>query len=372
MQRIAQKLREIRQQKEMTQNTLAERSGVSPAFIYKLEAGEYETLSIETCRQLAKGFDMSLRQLMEATGMLDDVSVGIDVTVPVKPAYSDIAIMGAGMVGGALDRYFKTKDINAGLFDPAKGHTDVGVLEHAQIIFIAVPTPYYFESGFDDSFIRAALNTIPNSGKTIVLKSTIQPGTTERLQAIYPQHRFLFNPEFLTETTVDQDMQFPNRQIVGYTAEGRRDAEKIMGLLPHAPFEKIVHVKVAELVKYFGNAFYALKVSYANQMYDLCQAMGVDYDHVKECGQAEPWIGKQHLDIYHKGYRGYGGKCLPKDTRSLIQIGETLGVELSVLKAAEEYNLNLQKKQGIDPAWKEGSPEKSEEKKQYFDPAIER
>jgi UDPglucose 6-dehydrogenase len=371
MQQIAQKLREIRQQKELTQNALAERSGVSPAFIYKLEAGEYETLSLETCRQLAKGFEMSLRQLMEVTGLLDDVAMSDGIPAAGRTAYSEIAIMGAGMVGGALERYFKTKHIDTGIFDPAKGHTDTSVLEHAEIVFIAVPTPYYFETGFDDSFIRAALNTIPTPGKIIVLKSTVQPGTTERLQAIYPQHRFLFNPEFLTETTVDQDMQFPNRQIVGYTSEGRRDAERIMGLLPHAPFEKIVHVKVAELVKYFGNAFYALKVSYANQMYDLCQAMGVDYDHVKECGQAEPWIGKQHLDIYHKGYRGYGGKCLPKDTRSLIQIGETLGVDLSVLKAAEAYNLDLQKKQGIDPAWKEGSPER-ETIKQFFDPAIDR
>jgi len=180
------------------------------------------------------------------------------------------------------------------------------------------------------------------------------------MQALYPQHRFLFNPEFLTETTVDQDMQFPTRQIVGYTSEGRRDAEKVLGMLPHAPFEKIVHVKVAELVKYFGNAFYALKVSYANQIYDLCQSMGVDYDHIKECAQAEPWIGKQHLDIYHKGYRGYGGKCLPKDTRSLIQLADTLGVDLAVLKAAEAYNIELQKKQGIDVRWVEGSPEKKD------------
>ncbi len=274
------------------------------------------------------------------------------------------------MVGGALDRYFKSQNLQAGLFDPPKGLDDVAVLGEADVIFVAVPTPYYLPdrqagldgSGFDDSFMRAAIDAIPQEGKTIVLKSTITPGTTERFQALYPQHRILFNPEFLTETTADHDMQHPKRQIVGYTQESRRDAELVMGLLPRAPFEKIVAAKEAEMVKYFGNAFYALKVAYANQMHDLCQKMGVDYDAVKECAKAEPMIvGDQHnthLEIYHKGYRGYGGKCLPKDTRSIIQLAEQMGIDLTLLKEAEKYNNELQKSQGIDIQWVEGSPKK--------------
>jgi len=357
MLKIAQKVRDLRQQKGLTQISLAEKSGVSSAFIHKLEAGEYDTLSIETCKQLSAGLGLTLRQFLEATGLLeeDDSSESSDDS---DQTYSDIAIIGVGMVGGAMDRFFQSKNIDVGRYDPPKGYDDIGVLEHADTIFICVPTPYYFDTGFDDSYIHEAIKVIPASGKTIVLKSTIQPGTTERIQTLYPQHRFLFNPEFLSETTADHDMQFPTRQIVGYTAESRRDAEKVMGMLPRAPFEKIANVKVAELVKYFGNAFYALKVTYANQMHDLCTAMGVDYDHVKECGQAEPWIGNQHLDIFHKGYRGFGGKCLPKDTRSIIQLGDSLGIDLSVLKAAEAYNNALQKSQGIDIAWKEGSPDR--------------
>lgn len=273
---------------------------------------------------------------------------------------SRIAIMGTGMVGGALDRYFKTQNIEAGLYDPPRGLNDVEVLRNADVIFVAVPTPYYLDgSGFDDSFLRAAIDAIPAEGKTIVLKSTITPGTTDRFQAMYPQHRILFNPEFLTETTADHDMQFPNRQIVGYTSASRRDAELVMGLLPTAPFSKIVPAKEAELVKYFGNAFYALKVAYANQMYDVCQKMGLDYETVKECAKAEPMVGANHLEIFHKGYRGYGGKCLPKDTRSIIQLAESLGIDLSVLKAAEAYNNELGRTQGIDIQWHEGSPKKN-------------
>jgi UDPglucose 6-dehydrogenase len=274
---------------------------------------------------------------------------------------SEVAIVGAGMVGGALDRFFKTQNIAAGLYDPPKGFADPAVLGRADVIFIAVPTPYYLDgSGFDDSFLRAAIDAIPVPGKTVVLKSTIVPGTTDRFQELYPQHRILFNPEFLTETTVDFDMQHPNRQIIGYTPQSRKDAELVMGLLPRAPFEKIVQAKEAELVKYFGNALYALKVAYANQMYDLCQALGVDYEMVKDCAKAEPMVGTTHLEIFHKGYRGYGGKCLPKDTRSIIQQADRLGIDLSVLRAAETYNNDLGAAQGINIQWEEGSPKKSE------------
>lgn len=270
-----------------------------------------------------------------------------------------IAIIGLGWVGGALDRFFQTRNIDVGRYDPPKGLSDNSVLDDADVIFIAVPTPFYLDgSGFDDTYIRAAIEAIPGEGKTIVLKSTILPGTTDRLQALYPQHRFIFNPEFLTQSRVDEDMQHPNRQIIGYTNQSRRDAETVMGLLSRAPFEKIIPARAAEMVKYFGNAFYALKVAYANQMYDLCKQLDIEYDMVKECAKAEPWMGDMHWEIFYQGYRGYGGKCLPKDTRSILQLGKELGIDMSLLEAAEQYNNELVRKQGKDIQWEEGSPRK--------------
>lgn len=270
-----------------------------------------------------------------------------------------VAVMGNGMVGGALARYFESIHQDVGIYDPPKGLADTSVLDNADVIFVAVPTPYYLDgSGFDDTFLHQAIQSISVPGKTIVLKSTITPGTTEAMQAKYPEHRFLFNPEFLTETTADFDMINPVRQIVGFTPQSRKDAELVLGLLPRAPFTKILPAKDAELVKYFSNAFYALKVAYANQLFDMCKILGVDYDQIKECSQAEPMVGKTHLEIFHKGYRGYGGKCLPKDTRALIQLGEKLGYDLSLLKAAEKYNNELCSAQGIDIKWKEGSPDR--------------
>lgn len=270
-----------------------------------------------------------------------------------------IAIIGTGMVGGALARYFETEHIEPALYDPPKGLNDAAVLADAEVIFVAVPTPYYLDgSGFDDSFLREAIHAIPTSGKTLVLKSTILPGTTDRFQQAFPEHRFLFNPEFLTETRADQDMRFPRRQIVGFTEQSRRDAELVMDMLPDAPFKKIIPAKEAEFVKYFGNAFYALKVAYANQMYDLAQKMGLDYALIAECAKPEPMVGETHLDIFHKGYRGYGGKCLPKDTRAILQLAKTFGLDLSLLEAAEAYNNALCEEQGLDISWKEGSPKK--------------
>ena len=274
----------------------------------------------------------------------------------------NIAIIGTGMVGGALCRYFQTKNIKVGLFDPPKGYNDASVLSEADVIFVAVPTPHYLDgSGFDDSFLRSAISAIPDSGKTIVLKSTILPGTTDRFQQEFSQHRILFNPEFLTESKADHDMQFPTRQIVGFTDQSRGDAQRVLKILPRAPFETTVPAKTAELVKCIGNSFYSLKVTFANQVYDLCEKLDIDYDEAKQIMTAEPWMGTHHWDVIHKGYRGYGGKCLPKDTRSTIQLGDAHGIDLSLLKQAEEYNNDLIRSQGLDINWEEGSPKKNDE-----------
>jgi len=261
---------------------------------------------------------------------------------------SKIGIMGVGMVGGALLRYFvQQKRIQPVLYDPFKNLTDSAALNEAEVIFICVPTPYNEgKGGFDLSYIQQAFEVL-DKNKIVVIKSTVLPGTTESFQEKYPQHKILFNPEFLTESTADYDMLYPTRQIVGFTEKSKDVAEMVLELLPSAPFKKILRAREAEMVKYFGNTLYALKVAFANQIYDLCQKLDIDYETVKECAKAEPMVGKTHLEIFHKNYRGYGGKCLPKDTRALIQLGERVGIDLSILKTAEKYNNELLEKQGI-------------------------
>lgn len=245
------------------------------------------------------------------------------------------------MVGGAMQRYFIDQKIDVVAYDPFKGFDDEDEINKAEIIFICVPTPFNAEkNNFDTVYLDEAFGVLTGN-KIVVIKSTVLPGTTAAYQKKFPQHKILFSPEFLTEATADKDVREPNRQIVGYTEQSKDAAEEVLKILPRAPFEKIVSAEEAEMVKYYNNCFYALKVAYVNQIYDLCQKLKIDYNTVKDCAKAEPMMGTNHFEIFHKGYRGYGGKCLPKDVRALIRLAKGVGVDLSLLQRAEEYNNGL-------------------------------
>jgi len=261
-----------------------------------------------------------------------------------------IGIIGVGMVGGAVLGYFQKKGVEPFVYDKGKNMGSVDSVNKADVVFVAVPTPYLKDgSGFDLSYVREAVGYLKEP-KVIVIKSTVTPGSTESLQKEFTQHKFLFNPEFLTELTADQDMQYPDRQILGVTKESYDVAGTVMQLLPLAPFEKIMPATEAELVKYYGNNWFSVKVIFANQMYDLCQQLGVDYDRVMESAAADKRIGRSHLTVWHKGYRGFGGKCLVKDIRAMIQFADKQGVDMQLLKKAEELNNKLMDEQNIkDP-----------------------
>lgn len=250
-----------------------------------------------------------------------------------------IGIVGVGMVGGVMQRWFEKQGAGPLVYDKFKNLGSPEEVKRADILFIAVNTPYNSESGgFDLSQVERALDILKDESKIVVIKSTILPGTTEMLQQKHPQHKILFNPEFLTQSSADNDMAYPDRQIVGYTKQSYNVAGDVMRILPLAPFERIIPSTEAEMVKYFGNTWFSTKVVFANQMYDVCAKLGLDYNSVKDCAAADKRIGPSHLDVHHGGYRGYGGACLPKDTRALIQFGEKIGISLELLRKVEEIN----------------------------------
>ena len=261
--------------------------------------------------------------------------------------FKKIGIVGVGMVGGAVKRYFEKNNIIPFLYDKGKNLGSPEEINKSDIVFVCVPTPYIKDRGFDLSFVKETCENLKGE-KIVVIKSTVLPGTTEDLQKEYPQHKFLFNPEFLTEATADQDMEYPDRQIIGYTEKSHNVAGDIMQILPLAPFEKIMPATEAEMVKYFGNTWFSVKVIFANQIYDLCQKLGIDYNAVAESAAADKRIGRTHLDVLHKGYRGYGGKCLSKDIKALIQFADKNNIDLELHKKAEEINNKLMKEQGIE------------------------
>ena len=259
-----------------------------------------------------------------------------------------IGIIGLGYVGGAVKNWFEKQRNHYDLFfyDKDKKIGSVAEVNKADIIFVAVPTPFHEKGGgYDDSAVRESLKNIKD-GKVIVLKSTILPGSSDKFQKQYPKKTIVYNPEFSVAKTARQDFLKPNHQIVGYTfkKQSKNWAPKILKILPKAPYGGIIKASEAEMVKYFANTFLAARVIFANQIYDLCQKLGgIDYEVVKEWVGRDPRIGHSHFDIFSDGYRGYGGLCLPKDTKALIQLARKLNVDFDLLEKIEEINQKLQK-----------------------------
>lgn len=249
-----------------------------------------------------------------------------------------IGIIGIGVVGGAVASVIP----QAILYDKYKKIGSPEEVNQADIIFICVPTPWTKKKGFDPSAVEDAFSIIKGR-KIVVIKSTILPGTTDKMQKKYPQHKVLFNPEFLRQATAKEDMRNSFEQIIGYTKKSKPVAKEILKILPKTSAEFIVLAKEAEMAKYFSNVFLSTKVVFANQIYNLCQKLNINYDLVKEMARANPRFAFSHFEIFTDGYRGYSGQCLPKDTKALIQFGDKLGVDLKLLKLVEKINNKLLK-----------------------------
>lgn len=247
-----------------------------------------------------------------------------------------IGIIGVGVVGGAVKNVIP----EALVYDKYKKIGSVREVNQAEIIFVCVNTPYIAGQGFDLSAVDDAISVI-ESGKIVVIKSTALPGSTEMMQTKYPQHKILFNPEFLRQAYAVEDMANPSEQIVGYTKESEPFAPAVLEVLPKAPHVFIVPAKEAEMIKYFSNTFLALKVVFANQIYDVCQKAGISYEKVKEMAAVSPRFGFSHFNVMGDGYRGYSGACLPKDVKALIQYGDQMGGSLDLLKAVDAINKKL-------------------------------
>lgn len=244
------------------------------------------------------------------------------------PSVKDVAILGKGMVGGAVLAWFK------GAAWVSKGAGSFKKVDEKKYIFVCLPTPYSQpKRGFDLSIIVQTLKKL-SGHKVIVIKSTVLPGATRSLAKLFPQHTFLFNPEFLRAKTAKQDFLKPERQIIGYLKEkDRKLASEILKILPKAPFSAICRAEEAEAAKIIGNCFLASKVVFANQIYDYCQKKKIDYDDTIKLVVEDSRIGRSHWKIFTDGYRGYSGACFLKDMGALVADSQ-----LPLLKLAHRLN----------------------------------
>lgn len=256
---------------------------------------------------------------------------------------SQIGIIGAGFVGGAVKHYFKEAKIWDKYVETQ--NTLEEVLEQP-LIFLCLPTPYSCSRkrgvfrGADISAIEENLAHIP-CGRVAILKSTIPPGTTEYLQKKFSKIDIIFNPEFLTAVVARKDFAFPDKQILGYTnKKTKRLAKEIMPLLPKAQNLILPAVEV-ELIKYMINTYYATKVIFANQLYDICEKLGADYNKVRLGFSYDKRVNNTHFDIFHGGFRGYSGACLPKDMKTFIHFAKEQGADLQFHKIVDKINEKL-------------------------------
>lgn len=211
----------------------------------------------------------------------------------------------------------------------------------SDIIIIAVGTPSLPSGQADLSYIEQAAKEIGqslNGFKIIVTKSTVPVGTNEKIQAIIEANsRYAFEvasvPEFLREGTAVQDTLQPDRIIIGTTAE---KAKKMLIEL-HSPLtDKIMvtDIRSAEMIKYASNAFLATKISFINEIANICEKVGADVTQVASGMGYDKRIGPSFL----KAGIGYGGSCFPKDTQALIQIAGQMDYNFKLLKSVVEVN----------------------------------
>lgn len=177
----------------------------------------------------------------------------------------------------------------------------------------------------------------------VVLKSTFPPGTTDELSRRWPSIPMIFNPEFLRERSHLEGAASPSLVVLGW-ARSISDAKRAM--LRELFERRFLNTPVvemncleAELIKYASNALFGIKVSLANEMADLSERLGVDWDAVRSALVLDPCVGYGHFMVLGPdGQRGFGGKCLPKDMSALLSVAEDHGIDLAVVSAAMRAN----------------------------------
>lgn len=258
-----------------------------------------------------------------------------------------IMVMGAGgATGEATAHMLKKRGYEPMLYDPPKGmHCDP--LE-ADVSFVCVPAHTREDGTVDVGEIHFCLGVL-REGSVAAIRSTVPPGATDKLQQAHSWLDVYFVPEFLTEATRFEDAEKPARLIIGIPSrapdEGFRAlalANELRRLFPDCDFARVLNAPEAEMIKYAGNAFYALKVAYMNQLFDLCESTpDVNWSRLHPAILADPFIAQSHTDVRHKNYRGFGGKCLPKDAKAICAHARSVGMRMTLVEEARLYNQTL-------------------------------
>lgn len=277
-----------------------------------------------------------------------------------KLADATVGVIGHGYVGQAVDAFFRGKS-RVLVYDKAKPELNTlrDVVEQAEVIFVCVPTPMKNDGSCYTGIVESVLTDLVTAAKEIgrrldtfvvVIKSTLPPGFMEEMQNRNDLFgmRLLFSPEFLTEKGSIQDFQHANRHIFGGDQD---DALVVCRYFHDVQPERVkngqlllVHTEpsVAEMVKLFTNGILATKVTFCNEIYRMCEKLGVNYEEVRAISCLDERVGPSHTVVPgHDGHLGYGGSCFPKDINNLKAAAKAMETGERLFTAVIERNTEL-------------------------------
>ena len=261
-----------------------------------------------------------------------------------------IGIIGQGYVGSAIkigfEPYYELETYDKYDVDKSSCSLDK-LVESCKVIFVCVPTPMNKNGSCNTDIVEGVvddINKLSSKEKIVVIKSTISPGTTDRLNKKYKKISVIFNPEFLTEANFIEDFKNQTRIILGGTRKGTNKLRQIYSKV--FPKSHIIKTgsKTAEMVKYMTNTYLATKVSFANEIYQICEKLNIDYDKVVEYSTLDERLGYSHWSVPGPDEDfGFGGHCFPKDLQALISVADELDLDVDVLRSAKYTNDKVRK-----------------------------
>lgn len=254
----------------------------------------------------------------------------------------NVGIIGNGFVGESQAFAFSPiADIKIYDVNPLKSLNTLEETHDCDFVFVCVPTPMKKDGSQDISYIESVFSKATIK-PIYIIKSTILPGTTKRLQEQFPNLKIIFSPEFLTERTAKLDTLTQARIIFGGDPSL---TGKVQELFEQRFYKRnFIHTDTitAELVKYMNNTFFATKVSIMNEFKRLSDALGADWELAVRGFASDHRIGDSHLHVPGPdGKLGYGGTCFPKDVNALVTLGEELGTPMNTIKAGWITNLEV-------------------------------
>lgn len=263
---------------------------------------------------------------------------------------NSVGIVGLGFVGSAVkNAHQKNSHLPLHTFDIVKESTCSNLAEltkKSDLIYVCVPTPMAKNGACDTTIVENVVSVIceNTSGKVIVIKSTVTPGTTQKLQQKYNNNIICFNPEFLTEANSYKD--FLHQKVCLLGIDTMVDSfiktdifNNIKSVIDTVEYSEITTPIAAEFFKYAANTFLATKVSFANEMFTLAQSLNLDWEHFSNILQQDTRLGKTHWKVPGPdGKFGWGGSCFPKDLSALLVFAKQSNISMPLLKAVWDRN----------------------------------